>query len=128
MQSILALYLWLFALVYIDDILIYSKSYKEHLTHLDLVLQACEDVNLTLAPKKGHFMYTSILLLGQKVSCLGLSTHKLKVQAITDLACPENHSALQTFSGMVIYFSHFIPFFSDHAAPLFVDSGTQISL
>ena len=119
MQSILAPYLWIFALVYIDDIVIYSKSYEDHFKHLDLVLQACEDANLTLAPKKCHFMYTSILLLGQKVSRLGLSTHQLKVQAVTDLARPENKSTLQTFLGMVVYFSHFIPFFSDRAASLF---------
>jgi Reverse transcriptase (RNA-dependent DNA polymerase) len=90
MQSILSPFLWLFTLVYIDDLIIYSKSDKEHLSHLDLVLQACEDVDLTLAPKKCHFMNTSILLLGQKVSHLGLLTHKLKVQAIVELACPEN--------------------------------------
>jgi Reverse transcriptase (RNA-dependent DNA polymerase) len=86
MQSILAPFLWLFALVYIDDIVIYSKSYEEHLLHLDIVLQACKDTSLTLAPKKCHFMYMLILLLGQKVSHLGLSTHELKVQVVVELA------------------------------------------
>jgi hypothetical protein len=119
MQSILSPFLWIFALVYIDDIVIYSQSYEDHFNHLDQVLQACEDANLTLSPKKCHFMYTSILLLGQKVSRLGLSTHGLKVQAVIDLARPENRATLQTFLGMVVYFSHFIPFFSDRATPLF---------
>jgi hypothetical protein len=119
MQSILAPYLWIFALVYIDDIVIYSKSYEEHLVHLDKVLQACSEANLTLAPKKCHFMYTSILLLGQKVSRLGLSTHHEKVKAVLDLARPHNKSTLQTFLGMAVYFSHFIPHYSDRAAPLF---------
>jgi Reverse transcriptase (RNA-dependent DNA polymerase) len=67
MQLILAPFLWIFSLVYIDDIVVYLKSYKEHLKHLDLVLQACIEVGLTLAPKKCHFMYTSILLLGQSL-------------------------------------------------------------
>ena len=119
MQTMLAPYLWIFTLVYIDDIVIYSKSYEEHLVHLDRVLQACEEANLTLAPKKCHFMYTSILLLGQKVSRLGLSTHKEKVQAVVDLARPTTRSTLQTFLGMAVYFSHYIPFYSDRAAPLF---------
>ena len=119
MQTVLAPYLWIFALVYIDDIVIYSKSYEEHLVHLDKVLQACGEANLTLAPKKCHFMYTSILLLGQKVSRLGLSTHREKVKAVLDLARPHNKSTLQTFLGMAVYFSHFIPHYSERAAPLF---------
>ena len=120
MQSILAPYLWIFALVYIDDIVIYSKSYEEHLVHLNKVLQACCEANLTLAPKKCHFMYTSILLLGQKVSRLGLSMHCEKVKAVLDLARLHNKSTLQTFLGMAVYFSHFIPHYSDRVAPLFM--------
>jgi Reverse transcriptase (RNA-dependent DNA polymerase) len=113
MQSILAPFLWTFSLVYIDDIVVYSKSYKEHLEHLDQVLSACAEAHLTLAPKKCHFMYTLILLLGQKVSRLGLSTHKEKIKAVTELACPLNKATLQTFLGMAVYFSHFIPHYSE---------------
>lgn len=85
MQNILAPYLWLFTLVYIDDIVVYSKTYEEHLEHLDKVLEAIEKSGLTLSPKKCHFFYSSILLLGHKVSRLGLSTHEEKVRAITEL-------------------------------------------
>ena len=58
-------------------------------------------------------------LLGQKVSHLGLSTHKEKVQAIMDLACPTSISDLQKFLGMVVYFSTYIPFYSMITSPLF---------
>jgi hypothetical protein len=119
MQGILAPFLWIFTLVYIDDIVVYSNSYEEHLKHLDQVLRAIEGSRLTLAPNKCHFMYTSILLLGQKVSRLGLSTHQEKVEAILTLQRPHNLSALWTFLGMVVYFSHYIPYFSDLASPLF---------
>jgi Reverse transcriptase (RNA-dependent DNA polymerase) len=119
MQSILALFLWTFSLVYIDNIVVYSKSYEEHLEHLDQVLQACMEAQLTLAPKKCHFMYMSILLLGQKVSGLGLSTHKEKIKAVTELAFPHNKAMLQTFLGMEVYFSHFILHYSEQAVPLF---------
>src|ERR1700676_1894702 len=107
MQSILAPFLWIFSLVYIDDIVVYLKSYEEHLEHLDKVLQACAKAGLMLAPKKCHFMYTSILLLGQKVSRLGLSTHKEKIRAVIDIAHPHNRVTLQTFLGMAVYFLHF---------------------
>lgn len=74
MQNVLAPYLWMFALVYVDDIIIYSKTFEEHLKHLDAVLSAIAKANLTLAPAKCHLAYQSLLLLGQKVSRLGMST------------------------------------------------------
>ena len=119
MQGILAPYLWIFCLVYIDDIVIYSKSYEEHLSHLDQVLAAIEKAGITLSPKKCHLFYGSILLLGHKVSRLGLSTHAEKVKAIMELERPKKLSQLQAFLGMVVYFSAFIPYYASICAPLF---------
>ena len=119
MQGILSPYLWLFCLVYIDDIVIYSKSYEEHIRHLDLVLGAIENAGITLSPSKCHLFYGSILLLGHKVSRLGLSTHLEKVNAILALNRPKKLSQLQTFLGMVVYFSAFIPYYASICAPLF---------
>lgn len=59
------------------------------------------------------------MLLGQKVSRLGLSTHKDKVDAIVQLAPPKNINELYTFLGMMVYFSAYIPFYAWIAAPLF---------
>src|SRR5260221_759506 len=119
MQGILAPFLWIFSLVYIDDVVVYSHSYEEHLEHLERVLQAMREARITLSPKKCHFAYTSILLLGQKVSQLGLSMHDKKVRAITELAAPMNLCSLQSFLGMAVYFSHYIPRYISLAAPLF---------
>ncbi|KAF7365342.1 Retrovirus-related Pol polyprotein from transposon opus [Mycena venus] len=119
MQGILAPYLWLFCLVYINDIVVYSKSYDDHLEHLDKVLGAIEEAGVTLSPTKCHLFYSSILLLGHKVSRLGLSTHREKMQAILDLERPRKLSQLQAFLGMVVYFSAFIPFYASICAPLF---------
>ena len=79
MQGILAPYLWLFTLVYIDDIVVYSASWEDHITHLDTVLSAIAAAGIMLSPPKCFIGYSSILLLGQKVSRLGLSTHQEKV-------------------------------------------------
>src|SRR5260370_25853826 len=78
-----------------------------------------QEARITLSSKKCHSTYTSILLLGQKVSHLGLSTHAEKVKAITELATPANICTLQSFLGMVVYFSHYIPGYTSLAAPLF---------
>ena len=90
MQNVLAPFLWIFALVYIDDIVIFSKSFDDHLSHLDQVFKAVAETGITLATTKCHFAYQSLLLLGQKVSRLGLSTHMEKVSAILNLDVPRN--------------------------------------
>lgn len=112
MQKVLAPFLWIFALVYIDNIVIYSLTFKDHLCHVDQVLEAIENAGLTLSPPKCHFAYQSLLLLGQKVSRLGVSMHKDKVDAIVSLAEPRNVKELQTFLGMMVYFSAYIPFYA----------------
>ena len=119
MQGILAPYLWIFALVYIDDIVIFSKSFEDHLIHIELILKAIQDAKITLSPGKCHFGYQSLMLLGQKVSRLGLSTHKEKVDAIVQLDNPRNVHDLQIFLGMMVYFSSYIPFYAWIVHPLF---------
>lgn len=64
MQGILAPFLWTFALVYIDDIVIFSKSFEDHLLHVGLVLKAVKEAKITLSPGECHFGYQSLMLLG----------------------------------------------------------------
>ncbi len=119
MQGVLAPFLWIFALVYIDDIVIFSKTFQDHLSHLDQVFKAISKSGITLSPKKCNLGYQSLHLLGQKVSRLGLSTHKEKIDAIISLVEPVNKSELQTFLGMMVYFSAYIPYYAWIVAPLF---------
>jgi len=97
MQDVLAPFLWIFALVYIDDIVIFSQSFEDHLSHLDQVFKAVAETRITLATTKCHFAYQSLLLLREKVSHLGLSTHMEKVSAILNLDIPKNIHNLQIF-------------------------------
>ena len=130
MQNVLAPFLWIFALVYIDDIVIFSLTFDDHLIHLDKVFTAITQANITLAPAKCHFAFQSLLLLGQKVSRLGLSTHKEKVSAITQLDVPRNVNELQSFLGMMVYFSSYIPFYAWMAHPFFqlLKKGVQMGV
>jgi Reverse transcriptase (RNA-dependent DNA polymerase) len=120
MQEILSPYLWIFMLVYIDDIVVYSNSFKDHLSHVDSVLRAIRKSGITLAPHKCHVGYRSIQLLGQKVSWLGLSTNTEKILAISALATLQWHKDLKTFLGMAVYFMAYIPYFSKLASLLFM--------
>ena len=118
MQEILSPYLWIFTLVYIDNIVIYSRMFKEHLKHIDLVLKAIATSGLTRSLPKCHLGYQSIIVLGNKVSRLGLSMHHEKLKAIWDLDALKDHKKLETFLGMAIYFAAYIPYFSWIATPL----------
>ena len=57
MQEILSPFLWIFTLVYIDDIVVYLKTFEDHLKHVDLVLKAIAKSGLTLSPPKCHLGY-----------------------------------------------------------------------
>ena len=116
---LLAPFLWIFAPVYIDDIVIFSETVDDHLDHLDQVFKAVTKTGITLVTTKCHFAYQSLLLLGQKVSRLGLSMHMEKVSTILNLEAPKNIHDLQIFLGMMVYFSAYIPFYTWIAAPLF---------
>ena len=70
MQNVLAPFSWIFALVYIDDIVIFSLTLKDHISHLDQVFKAIEGSGVTLSVTKCHFRYQSLLLLGHKASQL----------------------------------------------------------
>jgi hypothetical protein len=62
-----ALFSWIFVLVYINDIIIFSLTFEDYISHLNQVFQVIEQSGVTLAITKCHFRYQSLLLLGQKV-------------------------------------------------------------
>jgi len=75
-DSILRMYRLDFALAYIDDIIIYSKTLKEHLKHVNRVLEALHSVRMTIVEEKYHFTYNNIKMLGHRVGRLRLSIFK----------------------------------------------------
>jgi|SRR5882762_1746360 hypothetical protein len=107
------------SLVYIDDIVIFFLDFEDHVNHLDQVFQAIQKSRVTLAVTKCHFRYQSVLLLGQKVSGLGVSMHKEKIDTILQLNELKNIHDLQVFLWMMVYFSSYVPFYAWISGPLF---------
>ena len=66
-------YLWKFVLIYMNDIIVFSRTSEEHLHYLDEVLTLLENLRVTLLLKKCHFAYSSIKILKHHVFCLNLS-------------------------------------------------------
>ena len=74
-----------FCKVYIDDIVIVSVLFKEHLLHLDLLFNILSRLNITLKPVKSYIRYPSIQLLSLCVNALGMTTLEEKTKAITSI-------------------------------------------
>jgi len=77
-----------FAKVYVDDIIIHSKTLDNHVSHLRQVFTLLDKTNISINPAKAFIGYPSVQLLGQKVDSLGLSTAEDKLRAIAALSFP----------------------------------------
>lgn len=118
-DKVLGRYKWQIALVYIDDIIIYSNSLKEHLSDVSTVLKLVGKSGITLSPKKCHIAYQSIKALGHTVSNLGIGTLEETVRAVKEYPIPHNVKSLQRFLGLAVYYRRFVQNFARLAAPLY---------
>jgi hypothetical protein len=120
MENLLAEYLWDFVLVYIDDIIIFSRTKEHHVSHLDQALTLLAGSGITLAPQKCHFAYPSVQLLGHHVSRLGISTAADKVAAVRNMVFPTNLRQLEAGIQFLSYYRKFVYQFSALAEPLHI--------
>ena len=104
--------------VYIDDILIFSRTIEEHVAHLRQVFARIRAANLKLKPLKCHFLRRSIEYLGYVITPHGLQPNPQQVAAVQDFPVPENVSQVRQFIGLTSYYRRFINRFADTAAPL----------
>jgi hypothetical protein len=101
-----------FVVVFIDDILIYSKSEAEHAKHLRIVLQRLRDHKLYAKFSKYEFWLDSVKFLGHTISKDGISVDPSKVQEVLDWKPPKSVHQIHSFLGLAGYYRRFIPDFS----------------
>ena len=104
--------------VYLDDIIIYSKTRQKHIQDLQQVLDKLREAGLTVNLKKSNFCQTSLKFLGHIVSATGIEVDPAKTLAVQDLPVPSNLKALQRFLGMAGWYHRYVPNFSQIADPL----------
>jgi len=105
-------------LVYIDDLLIYSKNVEEHAKHLNQVLERIKKYGMTLKAEKCEIGKKEVRVLGHVISAEGISPQNDKIKAIQELAPPTTVKQVRSFLGMVGYYRPMIPRFADCAEPL----------
>ncbi|MBW0479382.1 hypothetical protein O181_019097 [Austropuccinia psidii MF-1] len=89
--------------VYIDDIIIYSETWEDHVQYIDRVLSQCTPINLKISLKKCNFGQQELLALGNKVSGLSLAVYQNKVAEILQRPVPINIKEMQSFLGFSSY-------------------------
>ena len=88
---------WKFLLVFFDDILIYNKTWEEHLRHLDEVLEILEEQSLFAKMSKCEFGMQEMLYLWHLINTDGVEVYMEKIRAILDWPTPKNVTELKGF-------------------------------
>jgi hypothetical protein len=107
-----------FVVVFIDDILIYSKTQEDHANHIRVVLQRLCDHRLYAKFSKCEFWLDSVKFLGHTISSEGISVDPTKVQEVMDWKPPTSVHQIRSFLGLAGYYRRFILDFSKIAKPM----------
>jgi hypothetical protein len=107
-----------FVVVFIDDILIYSKNLEDHATHLHVFLQRLRDHRLYAKFSKCEFWLDTVKFLGHTISSNGISVDPSKVQKVLDWKPPTSVHQIRSFLGLAGYYHCFILDFSRIAKPM----------
>src|ERR1051325_320570 len=107
-----------FVMVFIDDILIYSKNDEEHAGHLRIVMELLKEKKLYAKLSKCEFWLSEVSFLGHVISKNDIVVDPTKVEAVSQWEAPKNASEIRTFLGLAGYYRKFIEGFSKLALPL----------
>ena len=107
-----------FAFVYIDDILIASRTIEEHRSHLHELFRLLSDNGMVLNQEKCIFGASQLDFLGHRVATEGIQPLPDRVTALLNYDAPTDRTGLQRFLGLVNYYHRFLPHISDTLAPL----------
>lgn len=108
-----------YCLVYLDDIIIWSTSFEDHLERLHLVFERLRSAGLKMKLSKCNFLQQRARFLGHIVSSDGIQVDPEKTKVVKDWPTPSNAKELQSFLDLAGYYRRFVPGFSVIAAPLY---------
>jgi len=113
MNQVLRKYLEKFVLVYLDDIIIYSKTFEEYKEYVRLIFEVLRAASLMMKPKKCKFTQKELQFLGHIISAEGIRTDPDKIAKMVTLAPSTNLKELRSRLGLFSYYRQYIKGFSD---------------
>ena len=118
MNRVFRLYVDQFVVVFIDDILVYSKDRENHDTHLRVVLETLRKEQLYAKLSKCEFWLNEVSFLGHIVSKEGIRVDPKKIEVVVEWKPPRNVTEVRSFLGLAGYYRRFVKGFSMIAAPM----------
>lgn len=109
---------WDICLVCNDDLIIFSRTFDEHLIHLEQVFKRLREATVRLKPSKCHFVKPEVVYLGHIVSSDDLQPNLAKIRAVQEFPIPTNTTGVKAFLGLFNYYRRFIKGFAQIASPL----------
>ena len=103
---------------YLDDVVVYSENFEEHLVHVKTVFDRLRSAGLTVKPEKVVFATQEIAFLGHIISSAGVKIDPERTRSIRDFPPPRDVKGISRFLGMINFYHKFIPNLADVSAPL----------
>ena len=108
-----------YCLIYLDDVIIFSRTEEEHLERMHVVFYHLCEHGLKLKPSKCDMFKTEINYLAHHVSKKGVLPSKKNLEAIAECPPPDTYTKVKSFVGLVVHYRHFIKGFANIATPLY---------
>jgi len=118
MEKLLAGLNWICCLIYIDDIIVGTYTFEEHLTTLQEIFNRFKKANIVVKAKKCNFLRDEVPVLGHLVIQGNIKPNHEKIRAIEQCRPPTNTKQIQQFLGLTGYYRRFVPKYAEIAAPL----------
>ena len=123
---------WKYTLAYVDDAIVFSNTFEQHLRHLQDIFTSLTAASPKIKPSKCCFAAEQVYYLGYLISKEGVTTDPSKVKAVQDYPIPVTEQHLRSFLCLCSYYRRFVRGYSHIAAPLFGlvnkhDKGTKIT-
>lgn len=130
MDEILKEYLYKFAFVYMDDVVIFSKSLQDHLLHIRTIFQKFREINLKIQLDKSEFLCKEVAFLGHLITPEGIKPNPSKIEAVQKFPIPKTIKEIKSFLGLVGYYRRFISNFAKITSPMTkcLKKGSKINI
>ena len=118
MNGVMSDFLFNFLLVYLDDLLIFSQSFDDHLQHLEKILKKLSETGLKLNLEKCQLLRPEVSCLGHTISAKGVSCQDEKTEVVRKWPVPHTTKELRSFLGFAGYYRRFVKHYARIAGPL----------